>query len=287
MQIAITGANGFIGSHLVRAILGQGDVPVAINRTGTPSAEPGAAIARAGGDCSDAQLLAAAFAGCSCVVHLADSPLRHRKGLSAHTAADRAAAIVSAMQLAGTSRIIYASSIYARPGLRSASVYGQSKSRAEDVFAGFGFVVPIILRLPPVYGEGGGGGYALLERAVRCGLPLPFSNMTAHRSYLDVQALSRLILHLLALSNDAWDRVAAAGPIEPSDGPPMGTADLVRTIAAKYGRQASLFPLPTKLGSLGRLVGFDMRSLSRPLVAQDPQEVEQITGWRADAPLSR
>lgn len=280
-RIAVTGANGFIGRHLIGELLRRGDIPVGIGRDPLPAAASQGVIKRSAGDYTDISAVTAAIEGCRCVVHLADNSQRRKASGTVHSPAHRAVVIGEAMKRAGISRLIYASSIYARPGLREDSVYGQSKLEAESELKRLSSIRPIILRLPPVYGTGCGGGHALIARAVRRGVPLPFARIDAPRSYLDVADLVALIAHLTALENEKWDQVAAAGPIEPADETPVGTATLVRKLAASQGRKALLFPFPLwLLEALGALGGLDLKALSRPLIAQDPRVVERITGWR-------
>jgi uncharacterized protein YbjT (DUF2867 family) len=70
--ILVTGANGFIGSHLVRVLVAGGaHVRALVRHVDKAKALEGLACERVEGDMTDADSLGAAVAGCSQVVHLA------------------------------------------------------------------------------------------------------------------------------------------------------------------------------------------------------------------------
>ena len=123
--IAITGAAGFLGRHLLRRLRMAGTPAVAIVRT--PVALPDAAAVRVA-DVTDLDALCRALQGCRVIVHLACLPV-------ARCRADPVAGfrvnalgtthVVAAARRIGARRIIYTS---------SAQVYGRSPRRpiAED-----------------------------------------------------------------------------------------------------------------------------------------------------------
>lgn len=115
MKIAVTGATGFLGRHLVAELTDGYDV-VAISRRGT--LPPGLSKAAQGGvtavaaDVTDPASLEAAFAGCSAVVHAAGSvshdPVHASTMWAVHVEGTRN--VARACQAAGVKRLVHLSS---------------------------------------------------------------------------------------------------------------------------------------------------------------------------------
>ena len=73
MKVFVTGATGFIGSHLVPRLLRDGHALRCLVRrpgAGRPLEEPGAATVT--GDVTDRESIGRAMSGCDCVIHLAN-----------------------------------------------------------------------------------------------------------------------------------------------------------------------------------------------------------------------
>jgi dihydroflavonol-4-reductase len=77
MRIAVTGASGFLGSHISRVLMEAGHEVVAVVRTPSKAEFLGCAIERA--DLADEDALTSAFAGCEAVVSNAALAVRDRK----------------------------------------------------------------------------------------------------------------------------------------------------------------------------------------------------------------
>lgn len=122
MNYCVTGGAGFIGSHVVEALLAEGHrVRIVDNfRTGRREfLDPAAEVFE--GDILDTELLLRAFDGCDWIVHLAANPdaRGERRGVDFNLAQNvlGTANVLDAMHQVGTTRILYAS---------SASVYGNT-----------------------------------------------------------------------------------------------------------------------------------------------------------------
>ena len=70
MRVLVTGGSGFIGSHVIDALVEQGHVSVNFDRVDSPHHAPGS-IAHVRGNCTDVAALKRAMAGCDAVIHLA------------------------------------------------------------------------------------------------------------------------------------------------------------------------------------------------------------------------
>jgi nucleoside-diphosphate-sugar epimerase len=208
MRILVTGASGFIGSHLRPALAAAGHE------------------------------LRAGVAGCDAVVHLANiahttaSPRElHRVNVEGTLAQAQAAAA------AGARRFVYLSS--AKAAL-PADAYGHAKRIAEQGLIAMPGLEPVILRPPLVYGPGVKANFLALMRALDRGWPLPLASVRNRRSLVYVGNLVDAILRCLA-------RAAPGAVYAVADGPPVSTPDLCRALARALGRSARLLRCPPGL----------------------------------------
>ena len=281
-NLAITGASGFIGRGLMESLAEDGFSGIGISRQGKP--------AWAGKDWNwatvrsytDTPALCEALAGAGCVVHLADNPERGT-GRSGDQALEMADALMEAMQRTGICRAVVASSVYARTERSpSSATYGRVKRAVEDRFLSVPDLAAVILRLPPVYGPGGRGGFATLARLSRKGIPLPLGLARAPRAYLSRRNLASLIGCMLKADAARWS-AAAGRRFEPSDGERVATRDLVRMMGSQTGRPTRLLPVPVSLlravGVLARRNEM-IRGAVDALEVADPVELLEAFGWR-------
>ena len=77
MRIAVTGASGFLGSHISRVLMQAGHEVVAVVRTPSKAEFLGCAVEQA--DLADEDALSSAFAGCTAVVSNAALAVRDRR----------------------------------------------------------------------------------------------------------------------------------------------------------------------------------------------------------------
>lgn len=238
MTIAVTGATGFVGGHLLGACVAAG-VPVrALTRRPQPE-RTGVTWIQGALDRPDS--LAELAQGAAAVVHVAgvvSAP--DRPGFVAGNIAGTEA-MLAAAQAAGVDRFVHVSSLAARePAL---SDYGWSKAEAERRVEAspLGWT---IVRPPAVYGPGDTEMLDLF-RAARTGImPMPANGRA---SLIHAADLARLLLTL------ATGDAALRETLEPDDGRADGWAhpELARAIGAAVGRRVVTLPVPPALLMLG------------------------------------
>ena len=227
MRIMVTGRSGFIGSSLGPFLEARGHE-----------------VRGAGHEVAS---LAAAFAGCEAVVHLAniahirvDAALLWRVNVEGTA---RAAALAAKH---GVRRFIYLSSAKAQ---EPHDAYGRAKRAAEDALRAAAPLQPVILRPPLVYGPRVKANFLALMRAIDRGWPLPLASIRNRRSLVYVENLCDAILACVESEKALGNTYAVA------DGEPLSTPELCRAIGDALGRPARLVPFPPALLPVKRLTG--------------------------------
>jgi dihydroflavonol-4-reductase len=114
MKVFVTGATGFLGSHVARALADQGaDLRVLVRRTSNLNNLQGLKAETATGDLRDAASLGNAMAGCDTVFHVAaDYRLWVRDpGEMYKSNVDGTRALLEAARKSGVRRVVYTSSV--------------------------------------------------------------------------------------------------------------------------------------------------------------------------------
>ena len=231
LTLALTGATGFVGSHLLDRALDRGHRVRALTRR-PQKARDGVEWIK--GALDDHPALAHLVDGADAVIHVAgviNAP--DAAGFEAGNVAGTAA-VLDASVKAGVRRFVHVSSLAARePGL---SLYGASKARSEALVAE-ARVSSAIVRPPAVYGPGDRETLDLFKMAKRGLVILP---PDGRLSLIHVDDLAALLLDLAASPHDLL--------IEPDDGRPMGWTH------REFG------------AALGRAVGRRVRTIAAPRV---------------------
>lgn len=231
MILALTGATGFVGRHLLGQALMAGHRVRALTRRVQPPREGVTWIA---GDLARPGPLAE---GADAVVHVAgvvNAP--DRAGFAAGNI-EGTRAVLAAAHAAGVSRFLHVSSLAARePRL---SLYGWSKAEAERLVAEspLGWT---IVRPPAVFGPGDTEMLDLFRAAQRGVVPAP----TGRFSVIAVEDLAALLLVLAAAPADHAFYEADDG------GPGYTHAQFGKALGTAVGRRVLPLPVPGPLLSL-------------------------------------
>lgn len=291
--VAVTGANGFIGSALVRQWRPLAQVRPIVRRA--DAAMPDAVVV---GDVGPQTDWTAALQGADVVVHCAGrahvlketarDPIDEFRRVNR----DGALALAQAAAEGGTRRMVFLSSIgvmgepMSADGLITADQapapiqnYAVSKREAELGLERIGRETGleiVIVRPPLVYGPGAPANFRRLLTLVKSGLPLPLALVRARRSFIGMHNLADVLWACIETPQ------AAGGSFFVSDGEDISTADLIRRIASHMGRNTLLLPVPPALLTLaGKLAGRedDVARLLSPLRV-DVGPTYSTLGWR-------
>lgn len=242
MIVAVTGATGFVGGHLVDGALAAGHQVQALARRPQASRE---GVAWVAGALDDGEALARLVDGADAVVHVAGAVNTDKAGFVAANV-EGTRAVLAAAAGAGLRRFVHVSSLSARePAL---SVYGWSKREGEKLVEASALDWTIV-RPTGVYGP---GDTELLDmfRMAHWGvalLPPP-----GHVSLIAVEDLAALLLALA-------EHGAARTIYEVDDGRTMTHAELAQAIGAAVGRRVWPLHLPRPLLSLAAAIDTRLR----------------------------
>ncbi len=169
-RVAITGASGFVGRHLVRAACSAGHAVTGLVRSERAASVVREAGGRTAAFADDVETLAGAFTGCGAVVHLAQIG-RERDGQTFEAVnVGLTSRVIEAARRAAVSRVVAFSGLgVARYGLapRVTSRYFLSKLAAETLVFGSGLDA-VVFRPSYVVGPGDAFVPAVL-RAMQAG----------------------------------------------------------------------------------------------------------------------
>ena len=247
MNVAVTGASGFIGSALC---------PV---------------LAEAGHDVHPIGRNALHQVNAQAVIHLA--AIAHRRASAEELQrvnVDLAVEVGRAAAAAGA-RMVFLSSLKvhgeeSEAPLHEASpfaprdAYARSKARAEEALRAIPALRLTVLRPPLVYGPGVKANFLALLKAVARGVPLPLAGVANRRSVIYVGNLA----HAIARCIEGEGRTYVV-----SDGVALSSAELCSQLGEALGRPARLFGFPTV---------FLPAKLRQSLVADDGA-IRRELGW--------
>ena len=305
MKVLVTGATGFVGSHLVEALRRRADDVTALVRSPAKAGPLTAlGVQLVPGDLSDREALECAAAGRDVVFHAAGVVAARNEAEFLRANRDGTARLLDAAARARVGRFVFVSSMAAggpsaagRP-LSGAepphpvTAYGRSKLAAEELVRAGG--VPwTILRPPMVYGPRDREVLKVF-RLARVGIAPVFGDGTQELSAIHGADLARALIA-------SGSAVPAAGRLYyPCHPETFTSAGFVRAVGAAIGRQVRVIPLPHWLGTAALSVtGAAARLAGRPTILTadkvneffqpawtgDPGPCTEETGWTPEYDL--
>lgn len=281
--LLVTGATGFVGSHLAERLAADGARVRGLARSAAKAkALAGRGIEAVEGDLTDADSLRRAAAGCSIVFSVAGWLGAPRSAQAARRVnVEGTRALAEAAIGAGARRIVHTSSIAAYGivergdvdetwPLRAVDAYGSTKARSESIVMACADRIEVsVIRPAQVFGPRGHAWTLQWLDAVRHGLPIlaGSGSGTFHPCYID----NLVDAYLLAAAHPA----AAGEAFTIVDGTTTWR-EFMRHYAHMAGRPAR--SVPTWLVSLGlRLVGL-WAALRREPPLVPPGALKFLTG---------
>lgn len=258
-SLAVTGAAGFVGRHLVHAMHGTGQSVRAISRS-LPIERRKGVDYRLNLGLSSADEWRELFRDVDCVVHLAarahivGKPDRHAAEEFKRVNTEGTATLARAAAQCRVRRFVLVSTAkvhgeLSRPGRpftahdapAPADPYAISKWEAEkaarDIGQASGMDV-VVVRPPLVYGPGVRANFQSMMDWLLRGIPLPFGSIDNRRSLVGVGNLVDFIVRCTEVPD------AASRTFLVSDGEDLSTRELLRRLARQLAVPARLIPVP-------------------------------------------
>jgi len=293
MRILVTGAAGFVGRHLIPALIASGHHVRAALRDGAP---PANVEEFRHGDLAGEVDWDRAVANVDAVVHLAG--LAHATDALADERYDRinrdaTAKLAQSATRAGLQRFVFVSSIRAQTGpvadhvlnesdvARPTDAYGRSKLAAEGLVLASG-VPAVVLRPVLVYGRGVKGNMATLLRLAKLPVPLPLRGLHNRRSLLSVQNLASAIEHALSAQACIGQTYVVADPVA------VTIPEIIAALRAGLHRPSRLVRFPAALLRAMVRIALGAHAWDRvagQLVVEPRKLIEH--GWRPNADTRR
>jgi nucleoside-diphosphate-sugar epimerase len=301
MKVLVTGATGFVGSHLAEALRRRGDEVTALAR----SASKAAALAPLGvrvvpGDLHDRAALQHAAEGQDVVYHVAGVVAARSEADFMAANRDGTRNLVEALGLTGTGRLVFVSSMAAagptikgRPlrgdeAPRPVTAYGRSKLAAEQAVTASALPWTIV-RPPMVYGP---RDQEVLKvfRLARFGVAPVLGDGSQELSAVHGGDLAEGLIA-------AGTAAVAAGRTYYACHPEVFTgADMARAVGRAMGKSPAVIRVPATIGrgvlmlteAAAKLTGHTTiltadkaNEFFQPAWTGDPTPLMRDTGWKA------
>lgn len=253
MRIAVTGATGFVGGHLLPQLIQAGHQVNALTRKPQTDRE---GVHWVSGALENTPALAELCADCDAVIHVAG--VVNAPDAAGFDAGNRLGtlAVIDAARTAGATRFVHVSSLAARePQL---SMYGASKRAAEDAVVASALDWRVA-RPTAIYGPGDTEMLDTFRMAKHGFVALP---PAGRMSIIHVEDLCRLIVALVE---------SPEGNVlyEADDGIPGGWShrDFAAALGKAVGRKVVALPMPKTLLSIASKLDVGFRRAGAKLTA--------------------
>jgi nucleoside-diphosphate-sugar epimerase len=292
-KVLITGANGFVGSHLVLGLSLFDYTVVDVVRARRVNSAGSIVI----GDIDNNTKWLPVLEGCNVVIHVAARAHVMNEQPSDALTKFRNTNVEGTINLAlqsakaGVQRFIFISSIKvngestdecgafnADSKASPIDPYGISKYEAEQalfkISSETGMEV-VVIRPPLIYGIGVKGNFASLSRVLSKGIPLPLGAIQNSRTMVGIDNLVSLIITCI-------DHPAAANQIFlAGDSEDLSTTELLRRVAMSMGKPCRLIPVPEAF-LVFVVILFGRKAVAQRLFGSlqvDISKARKLLGW--------
>ena len=298
--VLVTGGTGFIGHHLVGALLEQG-ASVAVLSRHAPVADVRGCRTMVG-DLASPATLEGLCRGVDIVFHLGgfahavDQPDGGGEAMNRQVTVEGTRAVVEQSLKAGVNRFVFFSSVKAMgeggetrldetAECHPVTSYGRAKREAEQIVldADRRGLSSTVLRLPMVYGPGGKGNLPRMIQAIARGRFPPLPETGSRRSMVDVRDVVQAAL--LAAANPA-----SAGQVYiVTDNQAHSTRQIYEWISAALRRPVPAWTIPLSLLRVVARAGDMIGCLSGRRFMLDTDALDKLTGsaWYSSDKISR
>jgi len=283
--VALTGATGFVGGHLIRSLTEAGWTVRALTRRPAPAFSSSLDISWIRGNLEDTEALTELVTGADAVIHCAASiKALDTAGFFRDNAegTERLANVASSLET--PPRFLYVSSVAARhPEI---SDYAASKRAGEEILGRLSDRMSwVAIRPGAVYGPGDKETLTMFKMAAARFAALPGKG-TGRVSLIHVSDLVSAIVTLLETD------VESGGIFEVDDGQAGGYTlrSLYDTLGGHLERRAVYVPVPRSLMSFVGYCNSALAKLTRRPAMLGPGKVREIyhDDWATDSgPLQR
>jgi nucleoside-diphosphate-sugar epimerase len=298
-SVLVTGGTGFIGRHLVAALLQQGVAVKVLSRR--PSDGGGRGCPTIVGDLADPATLDGICQDADTIFHLAghahtlDEPDGESAALSTRITVEGTRALLAQARRAGVRAFIYISSVKSMgeggdarldetAECRPETAYGKARYAAEQlVLDSRNDFSVTVLRLPMVYGPGCKGNLLRMIRAVAHGRFPSLPETGNRRSMVDVRDVVQAAF--LATGNP----VAAGKTYIVTDSQTYSTRQIYEWICAALTRPIPRWTVPLAWLRVAAGVGDVIGQLAGRRFFLDSQALDKLIGsaWYSSEKISR
>jgi nucleoside-diphosphate-sugar epimerase len=308
--VLLTGATGFLGSHVAEALVAEGwTVRCTVRKSSNLRWIESLPVDRVTADVRSAEELAAALDGVDFVVHSAGLTRAKSAAEYQRVNAEGTQALAAGAAASGVRRFVLVSSLAARgpdrtggpkpqaTGDRPTSMYGESKLAGERrlfqvLSESGGAMQGVILRPGGIYGPRDEDSLNLFKVARTGMMPVPTSKGRLQPVY--VKDVAEAVIRAVARPTVDLKPIPIVGPEI------VTWADMGEALGNAVGKSVRVVKIANPVWQVGgavaeaaaRLVGmppqFDRRTaddLSRFDWTADPREAERSLGWRATTRL--
>lgn len=311
MRAVVTGGAGFIGSHLIEALVARGDEVTCIERPGAPTRWiAGLPIVYRDVGLGSVETLAGIFRGTDVVFHLAGLTEARTPADFYRVNTDGTDCVVraAAAHNGRAPRVILMSSIAATGPNRNGEMldpdtvpspishYGRSKLLAEAVVHAYADRVPgTIIRLPSVYGPRERAVLKLF-RLVRRGVALTVGGWDREASVIYVKDVVQGLVAAATVDHAAGRTYCLSHPA------PITWREFALVVGRSVGRDPRLISVPAPVArvvaavaeviahlakSVSILNRERVRDIAQPRWVCDPSRAVREIGFRPEYPLMR